>query len=162
MEALREEAILTAITIENRSLCFYRAVSSKVNDSTTRRIFELLSKEESEHLDHLYTLYQGDRQKLESILNDRCVYQDPYYCSLIDSIDSNTLEKDALEIALKEEQACIRSYSSFVESIREPHTRDIFSRILNETRNHCEMIEGEYMRHMKMVDSSDQDIYVRE
>ena len=156
------EAIETAITIENRSLCFYRAVLSKVSDSNARRVFELLLEEEKQHLNQLCDLYQGSKEKLDAILNKDSLCEDPFYCALSDSIDSDSLEIDALEVALREEQACVRNYSRFVETIREPSIHDMFSRILCETRNHCEMIEDEYMRLMHMVDRTDQETYVRE
>ena len=35
-------------------------------------------------------------------------------------------------------------------------------KVVKETENHYALIEDEYMHVMKMVDKSDQDIYVRE
>ena len=155
-------AIVTAINIENRTLGFYRAVTSRVNDSSTRRIFTLLADEEAEHLESFCHLYQGDKSELVDILNRNNVHADSYYSSLLDSIDSTTTEKDALRIALKEEQACIEWYSVFVDAIHAPHVRDVFVRILNESNKHGEIIGDEYMRIMRMVDRTDQDIYVCE
>lgn len=162
MESMQLAAIVTAINIENRSLGFYRAVSSKVNDANTRRIFELLANEEAEHLESFCSLYQGDHEELLRLINQNNTHSDPYYYALLDSIDDSTTEADALRIALKEEQACIEWYSVFVDSIRAPHIRDVFVRILNESNKHGEVIGDEYMRIMRMVDRSDQDIYVRE
>lgn len=162
MEPMHVAAIVTAINIENRSLGFYRAVTAKVNDLNTRRIFEVLANEEAEHLESFCNLYQGDQGELVSLINRNNIQADPYYRSLLDSIEDSMTEKDALRIALKEEQACMEYYSVFVDSIRVPHIRDVFVRILNETNKHGEVIGDEYMRIMKMVDRSDQDIFVRE
>jgi rubrerythrin len=162
METMQEAAIVTAINIENRSLGFYRAVASKVNDSKTKRIFELLAKEEAEHLESFCTLYQGNDDELVDILNANNIYADPYYSSLLDSIDCNTSEKDALQIALGEEEACIEWYTVFANAIRAPHIREIFVKILNDSSKHGELIAEEYMRLMNMVDRADQDIFVRE
>ncbi|OGU16280.1 MAG: hypothetical protein A2076_13590 [Geobacteraceae bacterium GWC2_53_11] len=162
MEPMHVAAIVTAINIENRSLGFYRAVTAKVNDTNTRRVFEVLANEEAEHLESFCNLYQGDQEELVKLLNKNNMQSDPYYCALLDSINESTTEKDALRIALKEEQACIEWYSVFVDSIRAPHIRDVFVRILNESNKHGEVIGDEYMRIMRMVDRSDQDIFVRE
>ena len=68
----------------------------------------------------------------------------------------------ALEIALKEEKACIDQYTFLARDIVDPLVRGIFQRVVKETENHYAMIEDEYMHVMTMVDKSDQDIYVRE
>lgn len=162
MEPMHTAAIVTAINIENRSLGFYRAVSAKVNDTNTRRVFELLANEEAEHLESFCNLFQGDQEELVSLINRNNIQAAPYYSTLLDSIDVSATEKDALKIALREEQGCIEWYSVFVDSIRAPHIRDVFVRILNESNKHGEVIGDEYMRIMRMVDRSDQDIFVRE
>jgi rubrerythrin len=159
MDEMQLAAIVTAINIENRSLGFYRAVTSKVTDANTIRVFNRLADEEAEHLESFCRLYQGDEVELVSILNKNNVLADPYYRHLLNSIDSNATEKDALTIALKEEQACIEWYTVFVDSIRAPHVRDVFVRILDESNKHGAMIEEEYMRITRTVDGANQDTF---
>jgi rubrerythrin len=162
MESLHGDAIKTAIFIENRSMGFYSEVMLRVTDSNTRRVFELLRIEEEEHLNYLCDLFHGTKDELNNILNENNVNLHPYYSLLLKSVKSNATEKDALEIALKEEQACIRWYSQYVDTIRETHVQEVFARILDETHKNAEMISEECMRHMGMVDMTDQDIFVRE
>jgi rubrerythrin len=137
-------------------------MSSKVKDIRTRQVLELLAQEEADHLESFCNLYLGNDNDLVDILGKNSIYADPYYSSLLNSVDGNTTEKDALRIALKEEQACIEWYSVFVDTIREPRLHEVFVRILNETQKHGELISEEYMRLMNMVDRSDQENYVRE
>lgn len=111
MDSMLAEAIVTAINIENRSLGFYRAATAKVHDIKTRRVFELLAQAESDRLESFCKLYQGSKEELVTILNMNNMHENPYYCSLIDSINGDTAEKEALRIALNEENACIRCYS---------------------------------------------------
>lgn len=162
MKSFIEAAIVTAIVIEIKSQNFYRLMSLNVSDVRTKGVFELLAQEESGHLESFYDLYQFNDDELADLLNKDNIHTDPFYCSVLNMVDSNISETDALRIALDEERACIEKYNIFVETIREPDVRDIFVRILKETHNHCEMIEEEYMRLMHMVDRTDQDIYVRE
>lgn len=162
MESLHEDAIKTAITIENQSIVFYREALSIVTDSNTKRVFELLRKEEEEHLKFLCNLFLGTKDELDALLNENNVHSDHYYSVLLGTIKGNASEKDALEVALKEEQACIRWYSKYVETIRLPHVWEVFARLLDDTRKHAEIISEEYMRLMGMVDQTDQDIFVRE
>ena len=84
------------------------------------------------------------------------------YRSLLKAIYENTHEQKALEIAMKEEQACIDHYQVLVKDIVDPLVKGIFERVIKETKGHYDLIEDEYMHVMKMVDKSDQDIYVRE
>lgn len=157
MEFFQEKAILTAIAIEIRSLSYYRSMSSKVNDNHTRRFFELLAVEEANQLNLFCKQYSGNDGKLVDILVKNNMYSYPYYCSMLNSVGSRTSESDALQIALKEEQACIDCYTEFLEEIREPTIRDIFESILNEARKHCELISEEYVRLSGSAEHLDYD-----
>jgi rubrerythrin len=84
------------------------------------------------------------------------------YKALEKAIDEETHEQKALEIALKEEKACIEQYTVLVKDIVDPLVRGVFERVVKETQGHYDMIEDEYMHVMAMVDKSDQDTYVRE
>jgi rubrerythrin len=161
MDPIQESAFETAIATETHSLSFYRAVTSKIKNNNTRRVFELLAQEEAGHLDLFCSIYQGKEADLVELLGKNYVNTlfDPYYCSMLDSIDS---EKDALQIALKEKQECIDFYTASVETIRDPQLHDVFARILAETHKHCEMISEEYMRLMNIGDSAKDYISVRE
>jgi len=162
MDPMHMEAIETALSIENRSLSFYRGAASKVTDENTRRIFELLAKEEAEHVEYLCRLFDGNRDERVGSSGLQDMLSEPGYRELFDSVDSNTNETGALRIALREEQACIERYTDFAQTIREPRIRDVFIRLLNETGKHSELISEEYMRIMHMVDRTDQDVFVRE
>ncbi|HBA73688.1 MAG: hypothetical protein A2X82_07230 [Geobacteraceae bacterium GWC2_55_20] len=157
MEFFQEKAILTAIAIEIRSLSFYRSMSSKVDDIHTRRFFELLAVEEADQLNLFCKQYSGNDGKLVDILVKNNMYSYPYYCSMLNSVGCHTSESDALQIALKEEQACIDCYTEFMEEIQEPTIRDIFESILKEARKHCELISEEYMRLSGSTEHPDYD-----
>ena len=78
------------------------------------------------------------------------------------AIDEETHEKKALEIALKEEKACIEQYT-FLPKTSWTRWSGRFSRGWSRRpRIIIRLIEDEYMHVMTMVDKSDQDIYVRE
>ncbi|MDO9308292.1 MAG: ferritin family protein [Deltaproteobacteria bacterium] len=157
MEFFQEKAILTAIAIEIRSLSFYRSMSSKVDDIHTRRFFELLAVEEADQLNLFCKQYSGNDGKLVDILVKNNMYSYPYYCSMLNSVGCHTSESDALQIALKEEQACIDCYTEFMEEIQEQTIREIFESILKEARKHCELISEEYMRLMGSAEHLDYD-----
>jgi rubrerythrin len=162
MDSMQLNAVVTAISLENRTLGFYRAVTPKVSNSDTRRVLEQLAHEGSEHLQSFCDLYQGDEAELVDILNNDNTDVDPYFCSLIDSVDGNSSDFDALRIALIVEKACIDWHTIFADLIRIPHVRAVFTRILNETVKHYELITEEYARLISMARRSDEDSLGRE
>jgi rubrerythrin len=151
MDSIYLGAIVSAIAMKNRNLGFYRALTAKVSDSSTKGVLDTLTKEESGHLEAFCTLYQGDENELADILNRNDIVADPYYCSLLNSIEGATAEFDALRLALRHEQSCIEWFSIFADIIRVPHIRDVFASVLKETNKRRDLISEEYTRLMKIV-----------
>ena len=81
------------------------------------------------------------------------------FTSVLKFIEENW---DIKPIAARDTEAkSFMSAFDFSMSPREPVFIP-FERVVKETENHYALIEDEYMHVMKMVDKSDQDIYVRE
>lgn len=146
MKTLQNTAFLTAIATEIRSLSFYRTMAYKFNDICTKKLFELLANEEAVHLQSICRLFPDNKQDLVPILVDNGMFAYPYYCSMFNSADANICEKDALQIALKDEQACMENYSAILENIEQHDIRTVFEKILKDTQRHCELISEEYSR----------------
>ncbi|HEY5974485.1 MAG TPA: ferritin family protein [Geobacteraceae bacterium] len=158
-----QEALKLAVQAEKDSMDFYRRASSATKNERARKVFDLLANEEVGHLKSFFEHYKGSEfGDLKSFMETPPNTNNPTYMKLEKAISEETHEQQALEIALKEEQACIEQYSVLVKDIIDPLVRSIFERVIKETQGHYDMIEDEYMHVMKMVDKSDQDIYVRE
>lgn len=163
MEHFAKESLRIAILTEKRSYDFYRCAARIVGDERTRRVFELLADEETEHMKAFLSLYPGSEfGDLRTLMQQEPDLRNQAYRALIAEIDSTTREQQALEISLREEQACIEHYAVLATCLRERNLFEIFDRVLSETRRHYDLINEEYMRVMGMVHHSDQDIYVRE
>jgi rubrerythrin len=156
MQSIQLAAIVTAINIENRSLGFYHAVTLKIRGINTRQIFEQLAKDASEHLQLLCNLYDGNKEELVKVLNEKNLYSNPYYCALLKSIDGDTTEIDALSIACDEKQACIECYTVFLDAIREPVIHDMFLKMIEKHRIQYELINKEYARVLKTAKPPEQ------
>jgi len=154
MKTLQNTAFLTAIATEIRSLSFYRTMAYKFNNIYTKKLFELLANEEAVHLQSICQIYPDSKQDLVPILIDNGMYAYPYYCSMFNSADINISEKDALQIAFKDEHACIENYTAFVENMKEHQIRNVFEIILNDTYRHCDLISEEYSRITKVAAST--------
>jgi len=158
-----EEALHLAIQAEKDSMDFYRKAASVTKNERARKVFELLANEEVGHLKSFFDHYKGKAfGDLKSFMDSPPNKKNATYLALEKAIDEETHEQKALEIALKEEKACVDQYSMIVKDIIDPLVRGVFERVVKETQGHYDMIEDEYMHVMSMVDKSDQDTYVRE
>jgi rubrerythrin len=158
-----EEALRLAIKAEKDSMDFYRKAASATADERARKVFDLLANEEVGHLKAFFDHYKGgDFGDLKSYMETPPDTNNPTYRALLKAVDANTHEQKALEIAMKEEKACIEQYTALAADIVDPLVKNVFNKVVKETENHYALIEDEYMRVMKMVDRTDQDTYVRE
>jgi rubrerythrin len=163
-EYTQQEALKLAIQAEKDSMDFYRRAASVTRNQRAKKVFDLLANEEVGHLKSFFDLYKGREfgSDLNTYMASPPDRKNATLQLLEKAIDEETHEQKALEIALKEEKACIEHYTVLVQDIIDPLVRGIFSRVINETQKHYDMIEEEYRHIMTMVHESDQNIYVRE
>ena len=162
-EYTMQEALKLAIQGEKDSMDFYRRAGAATRNERAKKVFDLLANEEVGHLKAFFDHYRGSEfGDLKSYLESPPDKKSATYLALEKASDENVHEQKALEIALKEEKACIDQYTHLVKDIIDPLVRKVFEQVIRETQNHYDMIEDEYMHVMKMVDKSDQDTYVRE
>jgi len=141
---------------------YLKAASMSVNDRA-KKVFHLLAGEEREHLKSFFEHYKGNEfGDLSAYMVSPPDKTSANYVAMKKTIDRETHEKKALEIAMQEEQYLIDKYSQFARDMVDPLVRGIFERVIRETRRHYDLIESEYAQLMGMVHESDQDIYVRE
>ncbi len=162
MDEYTKKAILSAIRFEKASHDFYLLAASKATEPETRAFLMKLAREEFEHLVGFIMLYPGGERNFSVMRNDVLGSDDLGSRELLAKIDSIDSRKEALAIAVKEEQVCIELYSTFVDTIRNTKIHAMFSKALYETRQHLETIEAEYARCMGMINSSELDKYMRE
>ncbi len=142
---------------------FYRRAASVSKDERSKKVFDLLAGEEVNHLKAFFDYYRGgDLGDIDTYLASPPDKQSATHLALEQAIEADSHEQKALEIALKEEKACIDFYTILVKDVVDPLVRKVFETVIRETQGHYDMIEDEYMRVMTMVHSSDQNIYVRE
>lgn len=158
-----QEALKLAIQTEKDSMDFYRRAAGVTKNERAKKVFDLLANEEVGHLKSFFDHYKGGEfGDLKSYMESPPDLKNATYLALEKAIDAETHEQKALEIALKEEKACIDQYTVLAKDIVDPLVRAIFERVIKETQGHYDIIEDEYMHVMAMVNSSDQDTYVRE
>lgn len=162
-EYSHQEALKMAIQTEKDSMDFYRRAASMTKNERAKKVFEMLANEEVGHLKSFFDHFKGGEfGDMKAYMDSPPNKRNLAYMALEKAISDETHEKEALEIALKEEKACINQYSALAKDIVDPLVRSVFERVIKETQNHYDLIEDEYMHVMTMVDKSDQNIYVRE
>jgi len=158
-----EQALRLAIQGEKDSMDFYRKAASATKNERAVKIFDLLANEEVGHLKTFFQHYKGKEfGDVESFMKTPPDTNNTTYKALLKVIGDDTMEKQALEIAMKEEKSVVDHYTVIAKDIVDPLVKGIFDRVVKETQGHYEMIEDEYMHVMGMVDKSDMDTFVRE
>ncbi|BDV41326.1 ferritin [Geotalea uraniireducens] len=158
-----QEALKLAIKGEKDSMDFYRKAAAVTKNERAKKVFDLLANEEVGHLKAFFDHYKGGEfGDITSYMAQPPDTKNPTYMALMKAIDEETHEQTALEIALKEEKACIDQYTVMAQDIIDPLVKGIFLQVIKETEKHQALIEEEYRHVMTMVHESDQDIYVRE
>ena len=158
-----QEALKLAVQAEKDSMDFYRRAASVTKNERAKKVFDLLANEEVGHLKSFFDHYKGSEfGDLKGYIDSPPNPRSATILALEKAIKEDTHEKEALEIAMKEEKSGIQQYSLLVKDIIDPLVRGVFERVIKESQGHYDMIEDEYMHLMGMVDKSDQDTYVRE
>jgi len=162
-EYLLQEALKLAIKGEKDSIDFYRKAASSATNERAKKVFELLANEEVGHLKSFFDHYKGGEfGDIDTYMKTPPDTSNATYKALIRAVSESTMEQQALEIAMKEEKSVIDQYTVMACDIVDPLVKSVFERVIKETQGHYDMIEDEYMHIMKMVDKTDQDIFVRE
>lgn len=158
-----EEALKLAIQGEKDSMDFYRKAASVTKNERAKKVFDLLANEEVGHLKAFFQHYRGKEfGDVEAFMKTPPDANNPTYKALLKAIGEATQEKQALEIAMKEEKSVVDHYTVMAKDIIDPLVKGVFERVVKETQGHYEMIEDEYMHLMGMVDKSEMDTFVRE
>ena len=157
------EAIKLAIQTEKDVMDFYLKAAALTNNERGKKVFELLAREEREHVSHFFNIYTGS----DLGTFDEFIVQPPgaghvMIKQLEKALDENVNERKAMELALKEEESLSKNLRLTSSLIVDPAVRAVFDRMAEETEHHYALIESEYAHLMAMVHETDIDTYVRE
>ena len=158
-----QDAVKRAIKTEKSAMDFYLQGARYMKDANARGVFELLAREEREHAEWFFKVYEGD----DLGTFDEFISQTPDGDSeWLNEKEKELLEKSserqAMELAMEKEQALEKKLRETSERIDDPTIKKVFEDNARSTHNHYLIIEAEYARLMGMVHESDMDTYVRE
>jgi rubrerythrin len=146
MECLLDEAVRVAILTEKRRHEMYRKMARLAGDDHARNLFGRLAEEEASHLAAFLEVYPGNRCKLNNALLKQVTLAGEHYQSQAEGNDAPGLKQDALQLLIREAQACIDLYAPFVSCLKEKRLCALFQRALEYTNRHVEAMKEEYHR----------------
>lgn len=160
----RAQAVLKdCILHEKEGMDFYLKAAKSVESQSARKAFEVLAQEEISHIKSLYQVYEGGEiGELEDFLKSPPSIESEIIKDLEASVDRETNDRRALELALRLEEDNRDNYRKFAAETDDPDVQEVFERLALEEDRHYQVVESEYAHLMGMVHETDMDIYVRE
>lgn len=133
-----------AISKEQASKEFYEDMAAHMNDSATRMIFEMLSKEEKKHVEllELELVKQGYTIPAPTELDDDIIQA----WEAVVEIDEASIDNyvNALALAIQKERAAFQLYAQLVGTMKQPEFRRLLLELAEEEMRHVLQFEREY------------------
>ena len=156
------EAIKRSILTEKSAMDFYTACAKHMKNEEARKTFELLAREEREHAESFFKIYDGDDiGTFEDFMKTDAAAED-WLSELEKAALPNMDERKAMEMAMEKEQQLEKHLRDMAEKVEDPDVKAVYEANAQSTHNHYVLIESEYARLMGMVHETDIDTYVRE
>ena len=163
MKKHAREILRQCLQREKEGLDLYREAAARAARPRTRKAFEILIREEEEHIRRLLAQYEGEELgSAEEFIQKPPHLESPLLSDLAAAIDPELSDRKALEIALRLERENGEEYRRHAAAARDAETREIYHDLALDEDRHYQVVESEYAHLMAMVHETDIDIYVRE
>jgi len=145
-----KDAIKTAIQMEKDGYSFYQKAAAQTSSDMGRTVFKSLAADELLHLEVFEKLFNEKVGKDEwyDLVNTSKKYVDipifPKDLEKVEGANPDTSEIDALRIAMDSEQRAIEYYTEIRENISDDEVNKIIDEIINQEKNHYNILEGEF------------------
>jgi rubrerythrin len=145
-----KDAIKTAIQMEKDGYSFYKKAADQTSSDMGRTIFKSLAADELLHLEVFEKLFNKKVGKTEwyTLVNTSNKYVDipifPKDLKKIEGANPDTNEIDAIRIAMDSEQRAIEYYTKISENSPDDDLKKILDEIINQEKNHYNILEGEF------------------
>jgi rubrerythrin len=155
------DAIKRSILTEKSAMDFYTICASQMKNEEARKTFELLAREEREHAESFYKIYDGDDiGTFEEFIKTETASN--WLTEVEMAALPNMDERKAMEFAMEKELQLEKHLRAMAEKVEDAEIKAVYESNAKSTHNHYVLIESEYARLMGMVHESDIDTFVRE
>lgn len=156
------DAVRRAMQTEKNAMEFYQRGAEMMKNAEAKKVFELLAREEREHAEWFYNVYEGDDIDLEQFMAADADKDSDWMKELNQVKGSDFNERKAMELAMEKEKNLAEHLRALAGKIENPEVRKVFEENAKSTDHHYQIIESEYARLMGMVHETDIDTFVRE
>ena len=145
-----QDVVKTAIQMEQDGYSFYKKAASQTSSDMGRTLFETLANDELLHLDIFQKLFENTISKNEwnELVKSSKKYANipvfPKDLKTDTDINPDANELDALRIAMDSEKVAIEYYAKIQDEIQETEIKDIIDEIINQEKNHYQLLEEEF------------------
>jgi rubrerythrin len=145
-----KDAIKTAIQMEKDGYSFYKKAAAQTSSDMGRIIFETLAGDEQMHLDVFQKMFEEKigKSEWEELVNSSKKYANiqifPKDLKEAGEVNPDTNEIDALRMAMDSEREAIDYYSKIRDSHEDEEIREIIDEIIDQEKNHYNLLEGEF------------------
>jgi len=140
-----QKAIKEAIQTEKDAMDYYKYGAERMAEDHARKTFELLAREEYQHAESFYKIYQGtDIPSFEEFMtappNTASSWWKHFTSLLLQDFD----ERKALELAIEQEEALEKQLRAMAARIDDPEIARVYLANASSTHHHLELIEEDY------------------
>jgi rubrerythrin len=148
-----EDILKEAILLETRGKLFYKNVAEKCDSPSAKKIFEMMSKEEDEHIRFLREQFINYTQK-HSFLKPEAPEENPEETVILNvltekikkEITAASFEAAAISSAIDFEENAVKLYKSRAEEATDPNEKELYSILA--------AWEGEHSRLLVEIDNT--------
>jgi len=145
-----KDAIKTAIQMEKDGYSFYQKAAAQTSSDMGKTVFKSLAADELLHLEVFQKFFdeQVGKEEWNTLVSSSAKYNDipifPKDLKQVEGANPDTNEIDALRMAMESEQRAIEWYSKIRENITDNQVHEILDEIINQEKNHYNILEGEF------------------
>jgi rubrerythrin len=143
----------TARKTEMVGYYFYTVAAEMVEDSTGRSVFESLAKDELQHMTVISTIVDSVSEGLGWITYDEALEKSagdieplPIFKDeneMIDRLNENQTDLNAIKIGIESEEAAIHFYSDLLKQASTPAEKVVLTTLLEMEKSHLKLLRWE-------------------
>jgi rubrerythrin len=140
-----QKAIKDSIQTEKDAMDFYKYGAERMAEEKARKTFELLAREEYQHAESFYKIYQGDDiPSFQEFMNAAPNTDSDWWKSLQSLLVQDFDERKALELAIEQEDLLEKELRDMAAKMTDPEIQRVYLANASSTHHHLELVEEDY------------------
>lgn len=140
-----QQAIKESIQTEKDAMDYYKYAAERMAEDKARETFELLAREEYQHAESFYKIYQGsDIPSFQEFMNAPPNTSSDWWQALQGLLVQDFDERKALELAIEQEDALEKELRAMAGKMEDPEIARVYLANASSTHHHLEVIEDDY------------------